>query len=197
MTILQSDQVYYLEPVFQKVEPSGAGTDCSNLGGSFDRIQSLIFEGYNCTNSACHSGDNSAGALDLTAGKSFDNLYRVDAAANLPVPQQLVYPGEQKLSFLYTKLEAATNAILLPNGAGLPMPIGGAPLTTDHLEAMRLWIRNGAPESANVDGVATLLGCDQATAPQSNKIDPPAPPAPGEGVQFISGPWAVLPESEE
>ena len=196
MTILQSDQVYYLEPVFEKVEPSGAGTDCSNLGGSFDRIQSLIFEGYNCTNSACHSGNNPAGALDLTAGKSFDNLYRVDAAANLPVSQQLVYPGEQKLSFLYTKLEAATNAILLPNGAGLPMPIGGAPLTTDHLEAMRLWIRNGAPESANVDGVATLLGCDQATAPQSNKIDPPAPPAPGEGVQFISGPWAVLPESE-
>ena len=196
MGILNSDDVYYLEPVFKKIETTPGDMNCSKFSGSYERIQEIVFEGYNCTNSACHSSENSAGQLDLTAGASFENLFRVNSTANLAEPMQRVYPGEQKLSFLYNKLAAGTLGEELPQGGGQAMPLGGSPLTTDHLEAMRLWIRAGAPETTDVDDVATLLGCGEATPPQANKIMPPEAPVMGEGVQFNSGPWTVLPNSE-
>ncbi len=196
MDIVNSDAVYYLEPVFKKIQTTAGDTNCSNFSGSYDRIQSIIFDGYNCTNSACHSAENAAGELDLTAGASYENLFRVPAVANLADPLQRVHPGEQKLSFLYSKLAAATLGEELPSGGGQPMPLANTPLTTDHLEAMRLWIRNGAPQINDVDEVATLLGCGESTTPQANKIDPPDAPMLGEGVQFNSGPWTVLPGSE-
>jgi hypothetical protein len=171
-------------------------SDCSQYTGSYQRIQSVIFDGYNCTNSNCHGGGANSGNLDLDPNVSHQNLFRVEASANLTEPTQLVYPGEQGLSFLYQKLAAATDGTGLPDGGGGSMPFDGTPLTDDHLEAMRLWIRAGAPESADVDGVATLLGCSVGTTAQANKIDPPPPPAVGEGIQLVSGPWALEANSE-
>ncbi len=196
MGLLASGETFYLEPVFTKVNRTGNSTDCDEFDGSFARIQSIVFDGYGCTNSACHGGGASAGGLDLSPSVAYDNLIRVDAAANLSEPLQLVYPGEQKLSFLFQKVAAATTGTTLPAGAGQTMPIGGPALTDDHLEALRLWIRNGAPEAADVDDVASLLGCSAPTLPQANKIDPPPPPATGEGLQFVSGPWTVEADSE-
>ncbi len=175
-------------------------SDCSNYEGSFERIQSIIFDGYDCTNSACHSGENPngpTGQLDLTAGNAYQSLFRVDASASLIEPTQRVYPGEQALSFLYAKLEAGTNGTALPVGGGSAMPNGGAPISADQLEALRLWIRGGAPEYNDVDEVATLLGCSIGTRPQANKIAAPDAPVRGEGVQFISGPWTVRANSEK
>jgi len=171
-------------------------SNCSQFEGSFERIQSIIFEGYNCTNSACHGGGSTEGNLDLSANVAYQNLFRVDASSNLVEATQLVYPGEQGLSFLFQKLAAGTNGTALPGGGGQAMPFGGAPLTDDHLEAMRLWIRAGAPEHTDVDNVATLLGCSVGTPAKANKILPPPAPAIGEGVQFISGPWTVESNSE-
>ncbi|MFT6892126.1 MAG: hypothetical protein ACJASY_004186, partial [Halioglobus sp.] len=196
MEILDSDNVYYLEPVFRKVSTPTGDMNCNMFSGSYERIQEIIFEGYNCTNSACHSAENAAGELDLSAGASHENLFRVPSAANLSEPMQRVYPGEQRLSFLYSKLAAGTLGDELPVGGGQAMPLASAPLTADHLEAMRLWIRNGAPQTNDVDDVATLLGCGEGTSPQANKITPPDAPPLGEGVQFTSGPWTVQPESE-
>ena len=173
-----------------------AASDCTQYEGSFERIQSIIFDGYNCTNSACHSS-NSAGGLDLSPDVAYDNLFRVNAAANLAEPTQLVYPGEQGLSFLYQKLAAGTDGTELPTGGGAAMPVGASPLSADHLEAMRLWIRGGAPETADVDEVATLLGCSVGTPPRANKITPPDPPPLGEGIQTVSGPWTVEPNDED
>ena len=174
----------------------GSGEDnCSQYQGSFERIQTLVFDAYNCTNSACHGGNPSNG-LDLRPEVAYRNLFRVEATANLTEPLQLVYPGEQALSFLYLKLAAATLGTALPAGGGSPMPIGAGPLTENHLEALRLWIRGGAPEHEDVDEVASLLGCKHSTPRRANKISPPAPPAPGEGVQFVSGPWTVHANSE-
>jgi hypothetical protein len=170
--------------------------NCENLEGSFERIQTVVFEGYGCSNSACHGGASPEGNLDLRAGVAYANLIRVPASANLSEPLQLVYPGEQSLSFLYQKMAAATEGTPLPSGGGQPMPIGLAPLTEDHLEAVRLWIRGGAPEFRDVDGVAELLGCDQGTEPTANKIDPPPPPDAAVGTRFHSGPWTVEPNSE-
>ena len=77
------------------------------------------------------------------------------------------------------------------------MPLTGKALSADHLEAMRLWIRNGAPETTDVDDVASLLGCDSPTPAQANKIARPDAPPAGEGVQLISGPWTVEADSED
>jgi hypothetical protein len=181
-----------LEALFDLPDSS----DCSRYAGSYERIQSIILDGYNCTNSACHDGSDSAGNLDLRADQSYQNLFRVEASANLTEPTQLVYPGEQALSFLFQKLAAATEATTLPEGGGQAMPFGGTPLSEDHLEAMRLWIRAGAPEFADVDKVATLLGCSVGTAAQTNKIEPPPAPPLGEGIQLVSGPWSVEANSE-
>ncbi len=170
-------------------------SSCTQFEGSFERIQSIIFDGYNCTNSACHGGGD-AGNLDLSANVAYQNLFRVDASSNLTEATQLVYPGEQGLSFLFHKLAAGTEGTALPDGGGQAMPFGGAPLTEDHLEAMRLWIRSGAPEFTDVDEVATLLGCSLGTPLKANKIPPPPAPAIGEGVQFVSGPWTVETNSE-
>jgi hypothetical protein len=174
-----------------------AGSSCTQFEGSFERIQSIIFDGYNCTNSACHGGSGNTGNLDLSANVAYQNLFRVDASASLTEPTQLVYPGEQGLSFLFQKLAAGTEGTSLPDGGGQAMPFGGAALTEDHLEAMRLWIRAGAPEFTDVDDVATLLGCSVGTAPKANKILPPPAPVIGEGVQFVSGPWTVETNSED
>jgi hypothetical protein len=190
------DEIFYVEPVFESLIPPGGSVDCSAFTSSFERIQTLVFDNYGCTNSACHGGGTAAGELDLRADVAYQNLFRVDASASLSEPLQRVYPGEQKFSLLYLKLDAATNGTALPAGGGSPMPIAGVPLSAEHLEAMRLWIRNGAPEDTDVDGVASLLGCDSPTPATANKIDPPEPPPLGEGVQFISGPWTVPPHSE-
>lgn len=193
LSILESDQEFYLQPVFAL---TGGDENCDAFQGSFERIQAIVFDGYGCTNSACHGGA-SPGGLDLRASVAYQNLFRVTAAANLATPLQLVFPGEQKNSFLFLKLAAATNGSSLPPGGGLPMPLAGQALTANHLEAMRLWIRAGAPETADVDKVASLLGCDTPTAPTANKIPPPDAPVVGEGVQFVSGEWTVLPSSEK
>jgi len=193
LAFLDSDNEFYLEPVFARL---GGNTDCDSFDGSFERIQSIVFDGYDCTNSACHGGGARAGGLDLSPSVAYRNLYRVMASANLSKPLQLVYPGEQKNSFLFMKMDAGTNGTPLPQGGGLQMPLVGRPLTDNHLEAMRLWIRAGAPETADVDNVASLLGCSVPTPPTANKIDPPDAPAIGDGVQFPSGEWTVLPSSE-
>ncbi|MCZ6828892.1 MAG: DUF4214 domain-containing protein [Gammaproteobacteria bacterium] len=171
--------------------------DCTAFEGSFDRIQSIIFAGYGCTNSACHGSATPTGELDLRPEMAYQSLFRVNASANLAEDMQLVYPGEQALSFLYQKLEAGTNGTALPSGGGTPMPVGAAPISADHLEAMRLWIRGGAPEFSDVDNVASLLGCSVGTVPNANKIPAPDAPAVGEGVQFVSGPWTVVANSEK
>lgn len=197
MDVLASNTTYSLEPIFNRVSTDGNDQACDDFSGSFERIQSIVFDGYNCTNSSCHGGGANAGGLDLSPEVAYQNLFRVDSTANLLEAQQRVYPGEQKFSFLYNKLEAASVAgTALPTGGGQPMPIGGLPLTDDHLEALRLWIRGGAPEFSDVDDVATLLGCSQPTPSQANKIEPPAAPPLGEGVQFVSGPWTVAADSE-
>ncbi len=193
MDVLATDAPFYLEPVFARTV---GDTACDQFEGSFERIQAFIFEDYNCTNSACHRGGTAAGGLDLRPSVAYQSLFRATASANLADPMQLVFPGEQKNSFLFLKLDAGTHGTPLPEGGGSAMPLDGQVLTAKHLEAMRLWIRAGAPETADVDDVATLLGCDKATAPTANKIAPPDAPPVGEGVQFSSGAWTVFPQTE-
>ncbi len=171
---------------------SSAPTGC-DYTSTYDAIQATIFEAKGCTASACH-GDAMEGGLDLRAGTSFDALVRQPSTIDSAIER--VKPGEQELSLLYLKLAAATNGTEL-GSLGQPMPIGVDPLLEDQLEAIRLWIRGGAPEDSIVGSTLELLGCEGTFDPDPNKINPLPPPTVDEGVQFYAGGWALDAEAED
>ena len=186
------------------------GDTCSNtcegcdpseaeFASTFEGIQSIIFEGYDCSNDLCH-GSSLEGGMDLRAGAAYDSLLNV--ASEIDPGTVRVYPGDQDLSMLYLKLAAKTltpdNDNLPPDYdevPGTPMPSAGTALTEEHLEAVRLWIRGGAPETGVVEGTAQLLG---SCLPEPTPLDipQPDPPAPDEGVQFAQPGYKLLAHSE-
>lgn len=176
--------------------------DCQGAS-TFDGIQRVIFDSpvYGCTNTACHSGANPGGGLDLTPGNAYRALLGVDdqgAPATNAVGEGVkrVVRGEPDQSFLYDKLARKT----LPGDGpylqgGTDMPSGTPALTESHLEAIYAWIRGGASQDAVVSGTAELLGTELPD-PQPLKITPPLPPGAGVGVQFQQTPWALPGEFE-
>jgi hypothetical protein len=165
---------------------------------TYDAIQETIFEAKSCTAGLCHgegeSGEGLEGGLDLREGASFDALVRQPSQIDPSIDR--VHPGDQDLSLLYLKLEAATNGTDLGNRGG-QMPVGIEPLSEDQLEAIRLWIRGGAPRDTIVGDTLELLGCEGSYEPDPNKIAPLPAPAEGEGVQFYAGAWELSAESED
>ena len=172
---------------------SGTALKDCNYASTYDAIQATLFEAKGCTASTCH-GDAMLGGLDLRVGASFDALVRELSTIDPSIAR--VFPGDQGLSLLYLKLEAGTNGSDL-GSLGQAMPIDGEPLSDDQLDAMRLWIRAGAPSDSIVGGTLELLGCEGSFEPDPNKINPlPAPP-PEEGVQFYAGGWSIEGEAED
>ena len=172
---------------------SGTAPEACNYASTYDAIQASIFEAKGCTASSCH-GEAMLGGLDLRAGASFDALVRQPSTIDPSI--QRVFPGDQGLSLLYLKLAAATEGTDL-GSLGQSMPIDGDPLSADELEAMRLWMRAGAPADSIVGGSLELLGCAGTFEPDPNKINPLPAPAPDEGVQFYAGGWDLDGESED
>jgi hypothetical protein len=180
--------------------PSGAPTlppdDPACEGGvayesTFAAIQSRIFAGHGCTQSVCH-GDARSGGLDLRAGAAYANLVEVPSSG-ASVPR--IVPGDKDRSFLWLKLAAKT----IPGSvqvAGSPMPSGLPAISEDELDALRIWIHSGAPETGTVAGTEALLS---ACLPDAEPITirPLEPPAPGEGVQFVLPPIEVEAASEQ
>jgi hypothetical protein len=182
--------------------PQGGGGSADCAGGDFentyDAIQQVIFEGHGCTQSVCHGSAQQAG-LDLRPGNSYRSLFEVKSASSADLR---VAPGQPTQSFLYEKLSAATD----PGSfqiIGSPMPNGLPPISSNELEAIKIWIEAGAPEHGSVGDsvrgdskyVGNLLGaCLPPATPIS--IEPLAPPAAGEGVQ-LAMPTYVLPANKE
>ncbi len=165
-------------------------------------IQAVIFDSptYGCTNDLCHGAGSPQGNLSLVddpntpESESHAQLVNVAGFGASP-PLDRVMPGEQDLSFLYKKLEAGT--LGGDPGGGSPMPTGGATaLTPEHLEAMKTWIRGGAPEDLTVEGTALLLG---SCLPEPDPLTIPVPAAPGAGigVQFQQTPWPLPTQFED
>ncbi len=159
-------------------------------------IQKTIFQGDGCTSSKCHSGDQPAGGLNLEGDAALDQLLFQKPQASITSPMYLIQPGEQALSFLYLKTEAATEGTALPPGGGAPMPFGLTPISADHLSALRLWIRAGAPRTGVVAGTQGLLLCTLSVSADPNKAPRPPVPAADEGFQQVAGPWALEANSE-
>jgi hypothetical protein len=164
-----------------------------DYASTYDAIQATVFEAEGCTASACH-GEARMGGLDLRADASLDAL--VHQPSTIDPSVRRVSPGDQDSSLLYLKLAAATEGSDL-GSLGQPMPINADPLSADQLEAMRLWIRAGAPSDSIVAGTLELLGCDGTFDPDPNKIQPLPVPDPDEGVQFYAGGWALDAEAED
>lgn len=151
--------------------PSGA-----EYASTYDGIQDILFQGYGCTNDACH-GSAAEGGLDLRAGASHADLVNVASAIDPNVAR--VFPGDQDLSMLYLKIAEKTLGSAVVNAPGSAMPVGGSTVSEDHLEALRLWIRGGAPETGVVAGTAQLLG---SCLPPPTPLDIPQPPVPDPSV---------------
>lgn len=169
-----------------------AGTPFSS---TFQGIQEMIFARHGCTQALCHGSQSKQGGLDLSPGAAYQNLIEVPSTES---HLNRVQPGDQNRSYLWLKLAAKTDPSLLPSGAevaGAPMPNGLAALSGTELEALRLWIFSGAPQSGTVGGTESLLSACMPP-PEPITIKPLDPPAPGTGVQFVMPPWNLEAHSE-
>jgi len=165
---------------------------CIRADGTFAAIQKAIFERHGCTNQACHGAARKEGGLDLSPDVAYANLVDVPSQAN--AAQKRVEPGDQARSMLWRKLAAATlSGYTVENS---PMPVGQKPVSPEALEALRLWIRAGAPATGVVLGTETLL---DACLPEANapKIRRPDPPALGTGIQLYAPPWQIPKDGED
>ena len=184
------------------VEDDGCTSECligecsgTEYDSTLEAIQAIIFDEpiYSCSSQVCHGAGAASGGLDLSsASAAYANLINVPSSTS---PQTArVVPGDETVSVLYDKLHAGTNAVL-PTYGGSPMPSGATPLTAAHLEAIRLWIRGGAPEDLVVDGtqqhLATCL-----PEPDPVNIPQPDPPGAGIGAQFQQTPYFLGAQSE-
>ncbi|MFN8644961.1 MAG: DUF4215 domain-containing protein, partial [Candidatus Binatia bacterium] len=167
-------------------------TQCDVFPTTFDLIQKAIFDNHGCNADACH-GSAKAGGLDLRAGNAYASL--VDVASDTVLGARRVDPGSKDTSLLWINLAART----LPGQVKAPlrgMPIGGAPLSEDELDALGIWIETGgAARDANLPAAANLLAAC-VPEPHPVKIEPLPPPAPGEGVQMKMPAYTLNAKSE-
>ncbi|MDP6945258.1 MAG: hypothetical protein QF464_14005, partial [Myxococcota bacterium] len=162
----------------------------TSFESTFAGLQSRLFEGQGCTEAACH-GTADAGGLTLTADVSYAELVEAESTGSALFR---VEPGDRIRSYLYVKLLAAVEPEAA-DIAGAPMPMGGAAIPDELLEALRLWIYAGAPETGTVTGTAALLGADLPPVTPIT-ITPLPAPDPSEGVQLELPPWLLEAGSE-
>ena len=99
---------------------------------TLSNIQSQVFGPF-C---ASHHGPSATAAgLDLSAGRSFENLVNV---LSTQVGLNRVTPGDSEMSYLVHKIEGRAGI------AGQRMPTDGPPLTDEQIAAIRRWIDAGA-----------------------------------------------------
>ncbi|MEW5855183.1 MAG: hypothetical protein AB2A00_40780 [Myxococcota bacterium] len=118
-------------------------------------IQAKVFT-PSCSLASCHGGNTPEADLDLTTGKSHQQLYnRVSVFQRDGGPSLvLVIPGDPDNSFLVHKLEKTTGQLQsgnCPEGGqgsecdlGRPMPYGNPPICDKQMAAIRQWIDDGA-----------------------------------------------------
>lgn len=169
-------------------EPTPAEPACASFDSTFAALEETVFANYGCTTGPCH-GEARSGGLDLRPGAAWSNLVDVPSVLS---DLKRIDPGAPGKSFLFQKLQAATAPGSVSVG-GSPMPVGVAPLAREQLEAVRVWIAAGAPETGSVgdprfeqgsaDYVNDLLG---VCLPESELVEirPLDPPDPEIGIQF-------------
>jgi hypothetical protein len=170
---------------------------CETFDSTWHAIQKIIFENRGCTDQLCHGsveGAATSGGLNLSPDVAFANLVNVYSEQG---KMDRVEPGSPTNdSFLYRKLAAKTLGLDIGGDAGTPMPSGLPAISVDELEALRLWIQYSAQEEGVVAGTEGLLNSCLPPAKPPH-LDPPAPPAAGQGVQYFAHPWPIAPKAED
>jgi len=174
-----------VDPPAQPACESGEAFD-----STFAAIQKVVFERQGCTQQVCH-GSGASGNLDLSPEVAYRNLLEV---TSLGSPLKRVSPGDNDRSYLWLKLAASTLPGTVDIG-GAPMPLGLPPLSENELEAVRLWIYAGAPETGTVIGTEGLLDAC-LPEPKPITIKPLDPPPAGQGVQLVMPQWNLQADSE-
>ncbi len=179
------------------VEDDGCTSQCEvgtcvgeSFASTFEGIQERVFEQNGCTNSICHGLAPGQGDLQLSENVSYDQMLDVASAGS---GFDRVEPSSPRTSSLYLKLLKGVEPDTDIPGAA--MPSGLAPLHADLIEAVRLWIEQGAPATGTVPGTEALLGgCFPDPVPIS--IAPLEVPALDEGFQ-LEMPGLPLPAQTE
>lgn len=109
------------------------------IEASLASIQDSLFSGT-CQNSRCHDCCWNAAHLDLSQGKSYDDLVNVPSFQDSTIMR--VLPGKPDSSYLIWKLEGH------PNMRGAVMPLWSLDSRLDDrvIQVIRDWIAAGAPE---------------------------------------------------
>ena len=167
---------------------SSFGQTAPDENSAYHDIQEYVFD-KSCANSACHAAPANAFNLNLSYGFSYENL--VGAVPQNPAAaaagMKLVDPGNPENSFLLTKLMGPT----VPE-QGARMPFLGGMLHTGKIDAVRMWIEAGAPQTGKIAGIGDL----GVLRDPDEKFEAPAPPAPGEGYQLRLPPFKIEPGTE-
>jgi hypothetical protein len=174
--------------------PTTPNVPSCEAGASYDStfaaIQNVIFEKHGCTQQVCH-GSGASGTLDLSPDVAYGNLVEVRSFGSA---LNRVSPGDKDRSYLWLKVAAATKPGTVEIG-GSPMPLGLPALSENELEALRLWIYAGAPQTGTVIGTENLLDAC-LPEPKPITIKPLDPPPAGEGVQLEMPQWPLPAASE-
>lgn len=154
-TLMQGKVYVDVDKMTLTCEPPTSGCDPQVFyGGTFDRIQTQVFN-QSCAVSGCHDSQSTQAGLLLETGASLTQLINVmpsnAAASNLGwsrVAQTGLMTGDPELSFLVHKI---TGDLPSPD-FGARMPKDRRKLNPALVEIITLWIQAGAPASGWVPG---------------------------------------------
>ena len=174
--------------------------DCAagDFQNTFDAIQKVIFEKHGCTQDVCH-GSAQQGGLDLRPDAAYANLFEAASTSSSDICASS-RESRRRASCSRSSPPQPRRAASTIDGS--PMPNGLPPIREDELEAIRLWIEAGAPETGSVGDRDRHVRLHQQPArrlPAASEpitIKPLDPPPPGEGVQFVL-PTYILPAHKE
>ena len=164
------------------------GKTAPDENSAYHDIQEYVFD-KSCANSVCHAAPANAGNLNLSYGLSYEDLVGREPQnpAAAAAGMKLVDPGNPENSFLLAKLMGPT----APE-QGARMPFGGGVLHNGKIDAVRMWIEAGAPQTGKIAGIGDL----GVLRDPDEVFETPAPPPPGEGYQLRLPPFKIEPGTE-
>ncbi len=185
----------------QAVEPELSPNPSGSIISSFDLIQDRIFT-PSCATAGCHLAATDASfaqhGLVLAKSAAYSQLVGVTAKNPNALLNKIlrVTKFQSTQSLLYHKLnwDAAHHSSI---DYGVPMPLGGKPLSVGQLKFIQNWIEAGAPEKGEVAD-AKLLDDTTPSYAVSSEFSPLSEPSVEgkEGIQLKVEKFSIAPNFE-
>jgi hypothetical protein len=156
----------------------------------YDSTYAIVQEIFDNNCVGCHGSNNQLAGLDLSPGNSYDAIFEVPSNQS---DFDLVYPGDTERSYLYSKIAAPYENVVISGGV---MPTGGQ-LTLLDVDKIRFWIYGGAPDdTVMIQGTDEIVEDACLADPEPFLIAPLKSPEPQIGIQ-IEMPFTVLDPAAE